>query len=65
MQKEKMPKVYVCVVTYNQGKYICQCLQSIVNQETNFDFEVIIGEDYSTDRTRGLCWCLRRASLIF
>lgn len=46
------PKVSVCVVTYNQEKYIRQCLQSIVDQKTDFDFEVIIGDDGSTDNTR-------------
>lgn len=50
--QEKTPKVSVCVVTYNQEKYIRQCLQSIVDQETDFDFEVIVGDDCSTDGTR-------------
>lgn len=54
MQKEKLPKVSVCVITYNHEKYIRQCLQSIVDQQTNFDFEVIIGEDCSTDGTRAI-----------
>jgi glycosyltransferase involved in cell wall biosynthesis len=49
---EKKPKVSVCVVTYNQEKYIHQCLQSIVDQQTNFDFEVIVSDDCSTDRTQ-------------
>lgn len=51
---EKKPKVSVCVVTYNQEKYIRQCLQSIVDQETDFDFEVFVGEDCSTDGTRAI-----------
>lgn len=42
----------ICVVTYNQEKYIAQCLQSIVDQETDFDFEIIVGDDCSTDSTR-------------
>lgn len=50
----KTPKVSVCVVTYNQEKYIRQCLQSIVDQETDFDFEVIVGDDCSTDGTRAI-----------
>lgn len=54
MQEEKMPKVSVCVITYNHEKYIRQCLQSIVDQETNFDFEVIIADDFSTDGTRAI-----------
>ena len=45
-------KVSVCVVTYNQEKFIEQCLQSIVDQEANFDFEVLVADDCSTDRTR-------------
>ena len=46
------PKVSVCVVTYNQEKYIRQCLQSIVDQVTDFEFEVIVADDCSTDSTR-------------
>ena len=48
---QKNPKVSVCIVTYNQEKYIRQCLQSIVDQKTSFDFEVIVGDDASTDTT--------------
>lgn len=49
---DKKPKVSVCVVTYNQQEYIRQCLQSIVEQVTNFSFEIIVGDDCSTDNTR-------------
>jgi len=45
-------KVSICVVTYNHEKYIHQCLQSIVSQNTNFSFEIIVGDDCSTDGTR-------------
>jgi glycosyltransferase involved in cell wall biosynthesis len=51
---EKKPKVSVCVVTYNQDKYIGQCLQSIVDQQVNFDFDVIVSDDCSTDGTRAI-----------
>lgn len=51
---EKIPKVSVCVITYNQEKYIRQCLQSIVDQVTDFDFEVIVGDDCSIDGTRNI-----------
>ena len=50
----KTPKVSVCVITYNQEKYIRQCLQSILDQVTDFEFELIIGDDCSTDRTRSI-----------
>lgn len=44
-------KVSVCIVAYNQENYIRECLDSILNQETNFNFEVIVGDDASTDGT--------------
>ncbi|MCG6368824.1 glycosyltransferase family 2 protein [Vibrio fluvialis] len=47
-------KVSVCVVTYNQEKYIAECLQSLVDQVTDFPFEIIVGDDCSTDRTRDI-----------
>lgn len=47
-------KVSVCVVTYNQEKYLAECLESLVQQETNFNFEIIVGEDCSTDGTRAI-----------
>lgn len=46
--------VSVCVVTYNQENYIADCLESLVRQTTNFKFEIIVGEDCSTDETRSI-----------
>ncbi|NOT86208.1 MAG: glycosyltransferase, partial [Methylococcaceae bacterium] len=43
------PKVSVTVITYNHGNWLAQCLESIVTQETDFPFEVIVGDDASTD----------------
>lgn len=47
-------KVSVCVVTYNQESYIRQCLQSIVDQITDFKFDVIVSDDCSADGTRAI-----------
>ena len=47
--------VSVFVVTYNQEKYIRQCLDSILMQQVDFDYEVVIGEDHGTDGTRAIC----------
>jgi len=46
------PKVSVCITTYNHENYIRQALDSVLGQQTNFDFEILVGEDDSTDRTR-------------
>lgn len=47
-------QVSVCIVTYNQESYIAECLQSLVTQQTDFKFEIIVGEDCSTDGTRAI-----------
>ena len=46
------PKVSVAIITYNHERYIEQAVESVLNQETTFTYEVVIGEDCSTDRTR-------------
>jgi glycosyltransferase involved in cell wall biosynthesis len=43
------PKVSVCVPTFNHEKYIRQTLDGALMQQTNFEFEIIIGDDASTD----------------
>lgn len=45
------PQVSVCVVAYNHERYVAQCLESILAQETTFEFEVIARDDASTDDT--------------
>jgi len=47
--------VSVVVVTYNHENYIDECIDSILNQKTDFKFEIILGEDFSTDGTRAIC----------
>jgi glycosyltransferase involved in cell wall biosynthesis len=46
------PKVSILVTTYNQEHLIPQAIDSILMQEVNFAYEIVIGEDASTDRTR-------------
>ena len=47
--------VSVSVITYNQEQYIVQALESIIAQRTTFPFEIVIGDDCSTDTTRAIC----------
>jgi len=49
-----IPLVCVDLLTYNQEAYIAQTIESILMQETNFKFVVVIGEDCSTDSTRAI-----------
>jgi len=53
--KGAIKKVSVVVITYKHEKFIRQTLESIVSQKTNFDFELIIAEDFSPDKTRSIC----------
>ena len=48
---EKKYKVTVVVPTYNHEKYIEQCVNSVLNQKTNFNFNILISDDCSTDNT--------------
>ncbi len=44
----------IYVATYNHEKYIVQALDSILMQKTKYKFEVLVGEDASTDGTRAV-----------
>jgi len=46
--------VSICCITYNQEKYIAEALDGFLMQETNFNYEIIIGDDCSTDATRSI-----------
>ena len=45
-------KISVCIPTYNHGQFIAQAIESALNQDVSFDFEILIGEDDSSDNTR-------------
>lgn len=49
------PVISVMIVTYNQEEYIAKSIESILEQECSFPYEIVIGEDCSTDRTRDIC----------
>lgn len=49
-----MIQVSVCVITYNHEKFIAKALDLILQQKTNFQFEIVVGEDFSSDKTRSI-----------
>lgn len=48
-------KISVAVITYNQQETIAQTLDSILRQKGDFQLEVAVGEDCSTDHTNAIC----------
>lgn len=51
---ECSPVVSVLIITYNHEKFIAQALDSALMQQTDFDYEVVVGEDCSIDSTRSI-----------
>lgn len=49
------PLVSVVIITYNQENSIARTIESIINQKTSFKFEIIIGDDASSDKTKDIC----------
>lgn len=49
------PLVSVLVLAYNHEQFISQAIDSLVCQQTNFPYEIVIGEDCSLDSTRNVC----------
>jgi len=42
------------MITYNHAPYIAQAIEGVLQQKTDFPFELVIGEDFSTDGTRDI-----------
>ena len=45
------PLVSIRLLCFNQKNYICRAIDSVLYQQTDFKFELIIGDDLSTDGT--------------
>lgn len=50
------PVVSVAMLAYKHEKFVAQAIESIVSQKTDFEFELIIAEDASPDRTREIAF---------
>jgi len=54
------PLLSVHIITYNQERYIAQAIEGALRQKTDFAYEIIIGEDCSTDNTRDIVFEYRK-----
>ena len=54
------PLVSVKMITYNHAPFIVQAIEGVLQQKTNFPFELVIGEDCSTDGTREIVFAYQR-----
>ena len=52
----KHPVVSVHMMAYNHAPYIRQAIEGVMMQKTDFEFELVIGEDCSKDKTREICF---------
>jgi glycosyltransferase involved in cell wall biosynthesis len=47
-------KVSVAIVTYNHERYISKALNGVLSQNTKFEYEIVVGDDCSTDNTSSI-----------
>ena len=45
------PLVSASMITYNHAPFIAQAIEGVLQQKTSFPFELVIGEDCSSDGT--------------
>ena len=56
----KEPFVSIVILTYNHGTMLEECVHSVLMQQTEYSFEIIIANDLSTDATTDICFRLQR-----
>ena len=44
--------ISICLIVYNQEEFIAQAIESVLAQQVSIPYEIVIGEDHSTDNTR-------------
>ena len=52
----KNPSVSICIITYNHVRFIEKSIKSVLLQKTDFDWELIIADDFSNDGTREILY---------
>ncbi len=66
METEISPVISIVMLVYNHEKYLDHALRSIFSQKLEVPFEVVIGEDCSTDQSRDIIdkWKAKYPSII-
>lgn len=59
-QLAEAPRVSVLMITFNHADYLAEAIEGVVGQECDFPFELIIGEDASSDGTREIAFAYQR-----
>ena len=49
------PTISVCILCYNHQAFIEKCLDNVLAQKTDFSFEIVLGDDCSTDNSVDIC----------
>ncbi len=52
--RARTPLVDVNLVTYNHDKFISKAIESVLEQKTDFEYRLIVGDDCSTDATQSI-----------
>jgi len=48
------PTVSIFCMVYNHEKYISECLEGFLFQKCNFNYTIVLGEDFSRDNSRNI-----------
>lgn len=51
MCEKEIPKLSIAITAYNHEAFISKALESVFAQQVDFSFEVLVGDDHSTDGT--------------
>lgn len=49
-----LPLVSISCITFNHARYLRECFDGFLMQQTNFAFEVVVHDDASTDETKAI-----------
>ncbi len=55
LENNPKPLVTVLLITYQHRPFIKAAIECVLKQAVHFDFDLLIGDDYSTDGTRDIC----------